>query len=114
LANLKAYWLISMKAIIKRAEALGAITKQIAIRLYKQHSARGYNTVEPYPIRREPPTLVDQAIKVHLEEHGYSHAELAKAMLLTPAEFARDFLGAPLGGDNVVSLFGRAAPLATA
>lgn len=32
LANLKAYWRISMKAIIKRAEALGAITKQIAVR----------------------------------------------------------------------------------
>lgn len=114
LANLKAYWRISMKAIIKRAQALGAITNQIAVRLYKQHSARGYNGVEPYRIPAEPPTLVDQAIQVHLHEHGYSPAELAEAMLLTPEEFARDFLGAPLGGDNVVNLFGRAAPLATA
>jgi Zn-dependent peptidase ImmA (M78 family) len=114
LANLKSYWRISMKAVIKRAQAIGAINQQAAVRLYKQHSARGYNTVEPYPLPPEPPTLINRAIQVHLQEHGYSHAELAEAMLLTPDDLARDFLRAPIAGDNVVSLFRPVASLPTA
>jgi Zn-dependent peptidase ImmA (M78 family)/transcriptional regulator with XRE-family HTH domain len=113
LANVKSYWRISMKAIIKRAESIGAIDNRAAVRLYKQHSARGYNTIEPYPVPPEPPTIVDQAIRVHLQEHGYTSAEVADAMLLTNNEFSRDFLRAPVGDGNVVSLFDH-APLASA
>ncbi len=105
LPNLKAYWRISMKAVIKRAEAVGAIDRQAAVRLYKQHSARGFNTVEPYPVPDEPSTLIETAIGAHLEDREYTFEDLAEAVLLTPEEFARDLWRKPLSQGNVVSLF---------
>jgi len=93
LPQLKSYWGLSMKGIIKRAQTIGAIDPKTATRLYKQHSARGYNSAEPYPLKAEPPTLVSAAINVHLQDHGYTRDELAEAALLTPQEFSRDFLG---------------------
>jgi Zn-dependent peptidase ImmA (M78 family)/DNA-binding XRE family transcriptional regulator len=116
LGQLKSHWRISMKAIIKRAQSIGAIDPNTAVRLYKQHSARGYNTVEPYGLPAEPPTLIDQAIQVHLQEHGYTRTELADATLLTADEFARDFLRETIPGphDNVISLFDHHAMLPSA
>jgi Zn-dependent peptidase ImmA (M78 family) len=116
LPQLKAYWGLSMKGVIKRAQVVGAIDAKTATRLYKQHSARGYNAAEPYPLKVEPSTLVDAAINVHLQEHGYTRDELAEAAMLTPKEFTRDFLKeAPppptrhsdLKPDNVFSLADR-------
>jgi Zn-dependent peptidase ImmA (M78 family)/transcriptional regulator with XRE-family HTH domain len=106
LPQLKTYWGLSMKGVIKRAQTLGVIDPKVAVRLYKQHSARGYNAAEPYPLPPEPPTLVRTAIRVHLNEHGYTADELAEAVLLSRSEFGRDFLeDAPRRDDNVVSLF---------
>ena len=108
LPQLKAYWRISMKAIIKRAEVIGAIDRGAAVRLYKQHSARVYTRAEPYPLPDEPPTITREAIRIHLQEHGYTPPELAEAVRLTPAEFERDFLGVHgrSHDSNVISLFG--------
>ncbi len=111
LPQLKSYWRISMKGIIKRAQTIGAIDRQAAIRLYKQHSARGYNSAEPYSLSPEPPTLIKTAVNVHLQEYDYSHEELAMAVFLNTAEFYRDFLGErpPSHPPNVISLFDRPA-----
>jgi Zn-dependent peptidase ImmA (M78 family)/transcriptional regulator with XRE-family HTH domain len=107
LANLKAYWKLSMKGIIKRAQTLGAIDPKTATRLYKQHSARGYNTVEPYPVPSEPPTLVHQAVHVRLGEFDYTAAELAKSVRLNIDEFYTALLGQepPRHDGNVIPLF---------
>lgn len=117
LPQLKTYWGLSMKGVIKRAETVGAIDSKTAVRLYKQHSARGYNSAEPYPLKPEPPTLVESAISVHLEQHGYTRDELAAATLLTSEEFTKEFLGdaAPpqheaIKPDNVFSLADRRRP----
>lgn len=108
LPQLKAYWGLSMKGIIKRAQVVGAIDQKTAVRLYKQHSARGYNSAEPYPLPPEPPTLVETAIHVHLGEHGYTRDELAEAIRLNPSEFRRDFLGEPEPDQaNVINLSDR-------
>lgn len=108
LPQLKAYWGLSMKGVITRALAIGAINRPAAIKLYKQHSARGYNAAEPYPVKPEPPTLVETAIHVHLQEHGYSRDELAEAVRLNPDEFRRDFLHEPEPSQgNVVNLLDR-------
>jgi hypothetical protein len=114
---MKAYWGLSMKGIIKRSQTVGAIDSKTAVRLYKQHSARGYNTAEPYPLKPEPPTLVESAIRVHLQDHGYSQEELAAASLLTPQELASEFLGNStpvrhndLKPNNVFSLADRRLP----
>ncbi len=108
LPQLKAYWRISMKAVIKRAEAIGAIDRSAAVRLYKQHSARGYTRAEPYALDPEPPTIIREAIRIHLQEHDYTPAELAEAVRLTPGEFQHDFMGMHERShdSNVISLFG--------
>lgn len=107
LPQLKTYWRLSMKATIKRAESIGAITRTDAVRLYKQHSARGYNAAEPYPLSPEPPTLIHEAIRVHLQDHGYTREELAQAVRLLPDEFGRDLMGVQerIHSGNVVNLF---------
>jgi Zn-dependent peptidase ImmA (M78 family)/transcriptional regulator with XRE-family HTH domain len=108
LPQLKAYWGLSMKGVIKRAQAIGAINRPTAVKLYKQHSARGYNAAEPYPLKPEPPTLVETAIHVHLGDHGYTRDELAEAVRLSPDEFRRDFMHEPeQARGTVINLFDR-------
>lgn len=106
LPQLKAYWRLSMKALITRASQLGAIDNLTSQRLYKQYSARRYNAGEPYQLSPEPPTLVDAAIRVHLGEHDYTVEELARAIRIDSDEFQRTFMGE--GGEQpkgkVVSL----------
>jgi Zn-dependent peptidase ImmA (M78 family) len=116
LPNLKMHWRISMKAVIKRAQSLGAIDVATATKLYKQYSARRYNTAEPYPLSPEPPTLVRSAIDVHLNEHNYTKPELAEALLLSAGEFSRQFLGEEVADpkSNVVSLFAGGRQLSSA
>jgi hypothetical protein len=97
-----------MKGVIKRAQAIGAINRSTAVKLYKQHSALGYNAAEPYPLKPEPPTLVETAIHVHLGEHGYTRDELAEAVRLSPDEFRRDFMHEPeQARGTVINLFDR-------
>lgn len=106
LPALKAYWRISMKGIIKRARTIGAIDQATAVRLYKQHSARGYNTAEPYALPPEPPTLIKTAVDLHLREYDYTPDSLAQAVHLNRDEFYRAFLGErPPSQANVISLF---------
>jgi Zn-dependent peptidase ImmA (M78 family)/transcriptional regulator with XRE-family HTH domain len=109
LPNLKMHWRLTMKGVINRAQKIGAIDVATSTRLYKQYSARGYNAHEPYPLPPEPPTLVDEAIRVHLQEHGYTREELAESLLLTAHEFSHHLLGEqePSHG-NVLNLFPRA------
>lgn len=87
LGPLKGFWRLPMKAIIKRAMDLGRIDSAASVRLYKQFSARGYNTHEPYEVPSERPALAKAAIDVHLGEHEYSVGELAKAIRLEPQDF---------------------------
>ena len=66
LPSLKAYWKISMKAIIKSANAIDAIPTARAVSLYKQYNNRKYQVDEPYPVSSEPPHLLRDAMLVHL------------------------------------------------
>jgi len=94
LPALKLHWKVSMKSLITRAKKTGALEEAGAVRLYKQYSARRWTNAEPYPIPVEPPTLVQEAVRVHLKDHGYSQKELATAVRLSEAEFERELLGA--------------------
>lgn len=93
LPALKMHWRLSMKALIKRAEVIGAVGRAEAVRLYKQYSARRWNNAEPYPLPSESPTLVREAARVHLQEHGYTMRELADAVRLYEDELRCELLG---------------------
>ncbi|MCU1678223.1 MAG: DNA-binding protein [Frankiales bacterium] len=103
LPALKSKWRLSMKALIKRAEVLAAISRDDSVRLYKQYSARRWNNNEPYPLPIEEPTLVASAARVHFSEHGYTFAQLAEAVRLREDELrSSDLLGGVTGGLSIV------------
>ncbi len=89
LPSLKAKWRVSMKALIKTAEELSAIPPGRAKSLYVQYSRAGFNRGEPFPLEAEPSSVLRDAVSVHLSQHGYTVAELARVVHLTPAEFAQ-------------------------
>jgi len=103
----KSLWKISMKAIIKYASALGVISQDHAVRLYKQHSARGYNRIEPYDSPPELPTLMGVAANVYLKDYGYTLAELSQRVaLMNEDEFLEKILMEPQrSSGKIVKLF---------
>ena len=93
LAQLKAHWRVSMQSILVRARSLERISAHQSKRLWMQLSALGYRTREPVTIAREEPSLVPDIVHFHLEELGYTHAELAAALNLIESEFRERYLG---------------------
>lgn len=91
LGPLKSYWRVSMRNLITRAAKLGTVSESRSRSLYVQLSQKGYVNDEPYPLTLEEPTLIGQAIRVHMEEHGYSRAELAELVLLREDELVAKF-----------------------
>lgn len=95
--RLKFHWRVPIKMLIRRAEELKSITRDQAVRLYKQYSARGFNNGEPYRIQVETPTLLARAIGVHVEVHKYTHDDLLKAIRLIKDDDYREVGGMPPG-----------------
>jgi len=87
LPGLKAKWRISMSAIIAIASRRGLISEARTKSLWVQMSRSGFRLREPFPLTPEPPELLNQALRVHQDEHEYSADELAKLMDLYPEEF---------------------------
>jgi Zn-dependent peptidase ImmA (M78 family)/transcriptional regulator with XRE-family HTH domain len=108
LPNLKAYWRVSMKTLIRRAQKLEAIPARRATSLYKQYSARRYSVSEPVDLTPEPPTLFREAVRIHFDEHDYSVTELAGIARMAPEEFEVQVVRGltPKRSGNVVRLFG--------
>lgn len=105
---LKMAWRLSIKALIVRAQRSGAIGQEAAQRLFKQYSARGYNSAEPYPLPAEPQTIIPSAIEVHLREHGYTPDELATGVAFLYTDDFNEEFGSTRDysdGATVVSLF---------
>ncbi len=106
---LKMTWRVSMKALIVRAQRTSVIDTARAQRLFKQYSARGYNSGEPYPLPAELPTIIPSAIEIHLTDHDYTPEQLAVGVTyLYTDDFVEEF--APMRDyserGTVVSLFG--------
>lgn len=68
---------------------MGALPKNKIKSLYVQYSRAGYNQPngEPWPLEPEPPTVLRDAIGVHLSQHNYTIPELASVVHLTTEEF---------------------------
>lgn len=94
-ARLKMYWQVSIQALVKRAEGLGCIKASTARYYWAQLTARGYKESEPYDdqIRSEEPTLVPEILSTYLGVLKYSKEELARLMLVEPAELTNRYLG---------------------
>lgn len=87
LPELEAYWRVSMGALVMAAREAAAIPDSKVRSLMVQLSRRGYRTAEPYPLSPEEPRIVREAIRVHLQQHGYAVDELAGLAGRLPDEF---------------------------
>jgi Zn-dependent peptidase ImmA (M78 family) len=77
LLELKRRWGTSMQMIAMRAMQIGAISSHELSRLYREFGARGYRVNEPVHIAPEQPSVINAALRIHREQHGYSELELA-------------------------------------
>lgn len=96
LADLKAYWYVSMGALLKYANSLGIVTGNQYRYLWMQMGSLGYRSKEPISIPDEKPGLINEMIKAYLFDLGYSKAELASTLYLSVAEFERIYLNSKI------------------
>jgi Zn-dependent peptidase ImmA (M78 family)/transcriptional regulator with XRE-family HTH domain len=95
LGGLKRQWGISMQALINRALRLGAISEAQRRSMYIRLSKAGYRRREPETLDPpvEKPTMVKQLAQRHLNELGYSRAELCDLLALNESEFRKHYIG---------------------
>jgi Zn-dependent peptidase ImmA (M78 family)/transcriptional regulator with XRE-family HTH domain len=91
-AQLKAYWRVSMQALILRARDLGIISRQKASRLYMQMSSLGYRRVEPVALPVEEPTALRGVMDTHRQVHGFTIGDLAERVGLPESDFENHFV----------------------
>jgi Zn-dependent peptidase ImmA (M78 family)/transcriptional regulator with XRE-family HTH domain len=88
LTQLKAYWKVSMQAIIVKAyKQMNAITKNQYQYLFKQMSYLGYRKSEPVFIPREKTTLIQEIVDLHLADLKYTKEELCRLLNINEWEF---------------------------
>lgn len=80
LASLKPYWRVSIAALLMRADALGLLSDWAKRKHWMDLGRLGWRTREPNPVPRESPGLFHELLEMHLEDLGYSEAELALHM----------------------------------
>jgi transcriptional regulator with XRE-family HTH domain len=75
LARLKEIWGVAIKMLVVRLRQLGLIDDQHARSLYKQISARKWNTSEPVAVSHEQAVWLEQALsRAHLGAHSAADA----------------------------------------
>lgn len=93
LAQLKRHWRTSMQALISRACQVRRISESQEDRLYRLISAKGYRRQEPVDVGVDGVEIIDEMVRVHFDELGFSVRDLAKALWLKEEEeFRQVFL----------------------
>lgn len=100
LAKLKLVWRVSMAALLYRAKDLGQISERQARSYWMRFGKLGWRKVEPGSdqIPVESPDLLHEVIRTHLEDLGYSIAELSRAINSSAAD-VRELYG--IGGGSL-------------
>ena len=90
-ARVKAFWKVSIKALIKRAHDLKLITDNQYRWLNVQYS-KAFRAGEPNPIPLEPPSRLRMMVEYHLSDLGYSFAELARFLCVHVEDLERAYV----------------------
>ncbi len=90
-AQLKAYWRVSMQALIMRARDLEIISRQKASRMFMQMSSMGYRRVEPVALPVEEPSALRRLMERHRQVHGFTVGDLAERVGVPEADFQNHF-----------------------
>ncbi len=77
LADLKAYWYVSMQALLRYANTLGMVTQNQYKYLWIQMGSLGYRKNEPVQIPVEKPGLITEIVNAYTNDLGYSKEELS-------------------------------------
>lgn len=86
LSNLKSYWKVSMKAIVKKAHKLKKINEDQYYYLNKSLNASGYAKGEPEIFPKEKPTLLSEIFDYYLSELDYTKEDLAQLLKISLSE----------------------------
>lgn len=88
-AKLKPYWKVSMASLLSRARDLGIVTENQFVYLRIQLQQRGYLHREPpeLDIPQERPSLINEVIKAHVQQLGYTYADVARLVNMELPEF---------------------------
>jgi Zn-dependent peptidase ImmA (M78 family)/DNA-binding XRE family transcriptional regulator len=92
--KVKAFWKVSIKALIKRAHDLKLITDNQYRWLNVQYS-KTFSGGEPITIPLEEPSRLAQMIKYHLKELDYSMSDLASLLAVYPDDLERAYVKGP-------------------
>lgn len=95
LGDLKRYWRVSMKAVLYRAKTLKTITPEQHRNFQIQFSKMGISKVEPILLPEESSFLLNEIVKLHTDDLGYSLEELSRITRLQAEEFAIKFTHIP-------------------
>jgi Zn-dependent peptidase ImmA (M78 family)/DNA-binding XRE family transcriptional regulator len=93
-ARVKKFWKVSIKALIKRAHDLRMITDHQYKMLNIQYN-KTYKSGEPAEFGHETPRRLSHIVQYHLENLGYTLADLAKLLCFREEDVSRVYLGRP-------------------
>jgi len=94
LGRVKAYWKVSIKALIKRSFDLKLVTDNYYKVLNIQYN-KTFDHGEPFEIPIEQPSTMGSIIKHHLEHLHYSIEDLAKLLCLYEEDVRLAYISAP-------------------
>ncbi len=94
LSRVKAFWKVSIKALIKRAHDLKLITDHYYRVLNIQYN-KSFKEGEPITIALEKPHLLRRIVRYHLDELGYSVGELANLLCVFEEDLKRAYFEKP-------------------
>lgn len=102
LGRVKAYWKVSIKALIRRSYDLALITPSQYKAMFIQYNKQ-FKEGEPIVIPVEQPIRLRNIVEYHVSKLGYSADDLASLLAFRREDVERLYLGAPKGLRLVVS-----------
>ncbi len=96
LFDLKAIWRVTAQSLICRAADLSLITESQLRSLFVQMSKNGWRKNEPFSFPHENPTVLDDVLALHRQQHGLSLSDLARMVEADEHEFIQQYF--PLEG----------------
>lgn len=91
LGRAKPYWRVSIRSLIRRAHDLRLISDHQYKMLNIGYNREGYASGEPHPLPVEKPGSLSEMVKFHIENLGYTTAELAALLMMDEPEFIESY-----------------------
>lgn len=93
LASLKPEWKVSMASLVFAAKRVGALNATQAQYIWKQFAIHKIKLREPPELDFAPeqPRTVSDLVSLHIDDMGYSLADLSKMLVMSETELAKNY-----------------------